>query len=79
MCSARDKNFFNAPIIMFGFNGGMRFDLNVCYCRFTVCCKVLTLKIKLLINVFAENEHSITVLENVTKEYLNNSTTIKEK
>ena len=32
-----------------------------------------------LINVFAENGHSITVLEKVTKKYMNNPTSKKEK
>ena len=31
------------------------------------------------LNVFAENGHSITVLEKVTKEYTNNITSVKEK
>ena len=37
----------------------------------------LALEIEFLINVFAENGHSITVLEKVTKEYMNNITSIK--
>ena len=41
--------------------------------------KYLAQEIKFLINVFAENGHSITILENVTKEYMNNITSIKEK
>ena len=31
------------------------------------------------VNVFAENGHSITVLEKVAKEYMNNITSVKEK
>ena len=33
---------------------------------------------RILTNVFAENGHSITVLEKVTKEYLNSITSVKE-
>ena len=36
-------------------------------------------EIEFLINVFAENGHSITVLEEVTKKYMNNITSVKEK
>ena len=36
-------------------------------------------EIEFLINVFAENGHSITVLEEVTKEYINNINSVKEK
>ena len=36
-------------------------------------------EIEFLINVFAENGHSITVLEKVAKEYMNNITSVKEK
>ena len=32
-----------------------------------------------LVKIFAENRHSITVLEKVTKEYMNNITSVKEK
>ena len=39
----------------------------------------LAQKIEFLINTFAENGHSITVLEKATKEYMNNITSIKEK
>ena len=39
----------------------------------------LALEIEFLINVFAENGHSITVLEKVVKEYMNNITSVKEK
>ena len=39
----------------------------------------LAQEIEFLINVFAENGHSITVLEDVTKEYMNNITSVKEK
>ena len=39
----------------------------------------LAQEIEFLINVFAENGHSITVLEKVTKEYMNNITSVKEK
>ena len=39
----------------------------------------LVQEIDFLINVFAENEHSITNLEKVTKEYMNNITSKKEK
>ena len=41
--------------------------------------KYLAQEIKVLINAFAENGHSITVLEKVTKEYLNSITAKKEK
>ena len=34
--------------------------------------KYLVEEIKFLKHAFAENEHSITVLEKVTKEYMNN-------
>ena len=39
----------------------------------------LAQEIDFLINVFAENGHSITVLEKVTKKYMNNITSKKEK
>ena len=39
----------------------------------------LAQEIDFLINVFAENGHSITVLEKVTKKYMNNITFEKEK
>ena len=39
----------------------------------------LSQEIEFLINVFAENGHSFTVLEKVTKEYMNNTTSVKEK
>ena len=39
----------------------------------------LAQEIEFLINVFAENGHSITVLEKVVKEYMNNITSVKEK
>ena len=32
-----------------------------------------------MINTFAENGYRITVLEKVTKEYMNNITSVKEK
>ena len=41
--------------------------------------KVITIWIKYLINVFAENAHSITVLEKIAKQYTNNITFAKEK
>ena len=41
--------------------------------------KYLSQEIEFLINVFAENGHSFTVLEKVTKEYMNNTTSVKEK
>ena len=39
--------------------------------------KYLAQEIKFLINVFAENGRSVTVLEKVTKEYMNNITSVK--
>ena len=39
----------------------------------------LAQEIEFLINVFAENGHSITVLEKVAKEYINSITSVKEK
>ena len=39
----------------------------------------LAQEIEFLINLFAENGQSNTVLEKVTKEYMNNNTSIKEK
>ena len=39
----------------------------------------LAQEIEFLINVFAENGYSTTVLEKVTKEYMNNITSVKEK
>ena len=39
--------------------------------------KHLAQETEFLINVLAENEHSITVLERVIKEYMNNITTVK--
>ena len=39
----------------------------------------LAQEIEFFINVFAENGHSITVLEKVTKEYMNSITSVKEK
>ena len=39
----------------------------------------LVQEIEFLINVFVENGHSITVLEKVAKEYMNNITSVKEK
>ena len=39
----------------------------------------LAQEIEFLINVFVENGHSITVLEKVVKEYMNNITSVKEK
>ena len=39
----------------------------------------LAQEMEFLINVFTENGHSITVLEKVTKEYMNNITSVKEK
>ena len=41
--------------------------------------KYLAQEIKFLINVFVENGYSSTVLEKVTKEYMNNMTLAKEK
>ena len=40
-------------------------------------CSESYLAQEFLINVFAENGHSITVLEKVTKEYMNNITSVK--
>ena len=39
----------------------------------------LAQEIEFLINVFAENWHRIAVLEKITKEYMNNITSVKEK
>ena len=39
----------------------------------------LVQEIEFLINVFVENGHSITVLEKVAKEHMNNITSVKEK
>ena len=39
----------------------------------------LAQEIYFLINVFAENGHSIAVLENVAKKFMNNITSKKEK
>ena len=39
----------------------------------------LVQEIEFLINVFVENGYRITVLEKVTKEYMNNITSAKEK
>ena len=39
----------------------------------------LSQEIEVLIDAFAENGHSITVLEKVAKEYMNNITSVKEK
>ena len=41
--------------------------------------KYLAKEVKFLINVFAENGNSITVLEKVTKGYMNNVTSVKER
>ena len=41
--------------------------------------KHLAQKIKFLINSFAENRHSITVLEKISKEYMNSIISVKEK
>ena len=41
--------------------------------------KYLAQGIKFLINVFAENGHSIIVFAKVTKGYMNNITSVKEK
>ena len=44
-----------------------------------ICSKnYLAQEIEFLINVFAENGYSTTVLENVTKEYMNNITSVKK-
>ena len=40
--------------------------------------KYLAQEIKFLINVFAENGHTITSLEKVSKEYMNNIISVKE-
>ena len=40
--------------------------------------KYLAQEIKFLINVFAENGHTITILEKVSKEYMNNIISVKE-
>ena len=48
-------------------------------CALHICSEnYLAQEIEFLINVFAENGHSITVLEKVTKEYLNSITSVKE-
>ena len=39
----------------------------------------LAQEIEFLLNVFGENGHSITILEKVTKEYMNDITFVKEK
>ena len=39
----------------------------------------LAQEIEFLINLFAENGQRNTVLEKVTKEYMNNNTSVKEK
>ena len=45
-----------------------------------ICSKnYLAQELEFLINVFAENGHSITLLKKVTKEYMNNITSVKEK
>ena len=36
-------------------------------------------QIEFLLNILAENGHSTIVLETVTKEYMNNITSVKEK
>ena len=41
--------------------------------------KYLAQEIKFYINVFAKNGHNVTVLEKVTKEYMNNITSKNEK
>ena len=41
--------------------------------------KYLAQEINFLINVFAENGHSITVSERVTNQYTNNITSVKKK
>ena len=49
-------------------------------CALHICSEnYLAQEIDLLINVFAENGHSTTVLEKVTKKYMNNITSNKEK
>ena len=49
-------------------------------CALHICSeKKLDQEITFLLNIFAENGHSTTVLEKVTEEYVNNSTTTKEK
>ena len=47
--------------------------LNVCLEKY------LVQKINILVNVFTENGHNITVLEKVTKEYMNHITSVNEK
>ena len=49
-------------------------------CALLICSeKYLAQEKDFLINVFAENGHSITVLEKVTKKYMNSITSKKEK
>ena len=49
-------------------------------CALHICSeKYLTQEIKFLINLFTENGHIITALEKVTKEYMNNIISVKEK
>ena len=49
-------------------------------CALHICSEnYLAQEIDLLINVFAENGHSTTVLEKVTKKYMNNITSNKEE
>ena len=55
------------------FNGFLSRALHICSENY------LAQKIDQLINVFAENGHSTTVLEKVTKKYMNNITSNKEK
>ena len=55
------------------FKGFLSHPLHICSENY------LAQEIEFLINVFAENGHSITVLEKITKEYMNNITSVKEK
>ena len=62
------------PNIAMGvFKGFLSRALHICSENF------LAQEIECLIKVFAENGHSITVIEKVTKEYMNNITPGKEK
>ena len=55
------------------FKGFLSLSLRICSENY------LVQEIEILINVFAENGHSITFLEKATKEYMNNITSVKEK
>ena len=55
------------------FNGFLSRALHICSEKYSAK------EIRFFINVFAENGHSSTVLERVTKEYLNKITSLKKK